>query len=145
MLISQEEIPKVSQDFMNNTHSEEVDIINDIFEAILAFEIDNSSPTTIDKLYQDWTIHTIDHFRTEEVEMAESHFPAFPMHKGEHDRVLAQMSEVFSTWEKNRDIQILKIYFIEVVPQWLHAHISTMDAITANYIGGGMVPCHGHM
>ncbi|CAA6814608.1 MAG: Unknown protein [uncultured Sulfurovum sp.] len=145
MLISHEEIPQVSQNFMNDTHKEDVDIINTIFEAILTFEKENKDPETIDTLYKEWIAHTIDHFTTEEVEMIESEFHAFPMHKGEHDRVLAQMNEVFEAWQKSRDIQVLKVYFIEVIPQWLNSHISTMDAVTANHIGGGMMPAYGHM
>jgi len=145
MLISHEEIPQVSQDFMNNTHSEEVDIINTLFEEILAFEKDNSTVDKVDTLYQDWIQHTIDHFTTEEVEMIEAEFPPYPMHKEAHDNALKQMNDVFDAWQKSREIKILKMYFIEVVPQWLVAHISSMDAMTANFIGGGMTPSGGGM
>lgn len=139
MLISHEDIPQVSQDFMNNTHSEEVDIINQIFEEILAFEKGSSTVDKIDKLYQEWVQHTVEHFTTEEVEMIESEFPPYPIHKEAHDKALQQMNEVFDAWQKSREIKILKMYFIEVVPQWLVAHISSMDAMTANFIGGGMM------
>lgn len=142
MLISHEDIPQVSQEFMNNTHSEEVDIINALFEEILAFENGSKNAESVDTMYQEWIEHTVDHFTTEEVEMIESEFPPFPMHKGEHDKVLQQMDEVFDAWKKTREIKILKMYFIEVVPQWLIAHISSMDAMTANYIGGGITPSH---
>jgi len=139
MLISPEEIPQVSQDFMNNTHGEEVDIINQLFEEILAFEKGTSTVDKVDKLYQEWIAHTVEHFTTEEVEMIEAEFPPFPMHKEAHDKALQQMNEVFDAWQKSREIKILKMYFIEVVPQWLIAHISSMDAMTANFIGGGMM------
>ena len=145
MLISQEDVPQVSQDFMNNTHREEVDIINALFDEILAFEKGNSSTEKIDTMYQEWIDHTVEHFTTEEVEMIEAEFPPFPMHKGEHDKVLQQMHDVFNAWQKDREIKILKMYFIEVVPQWLIAHISSMDAMTANYIGGGMTPSFSGM
>ena len=143
MLISQEDVPQVSQDFMNNTHREEVDIINALFDEILAFEKGSSTTEKVDTKYQEWVDHTVEHFTTEEVEMIESEFPPFPMHKAEHDKALAQMREVFEAWEKQREIKILKMYFIEVVPQWLIGHISSMDAMTAHYIGGGMMPSHG--
>ncbi len=143
MLISQEDVPQVSQDFMNNTHSEEVDIINALFEEILAFEKGNSNTEKVDTKYQEWIDHTVEHFTTEEVEMIEAEFPPFPMHKGEHDKALVQMREVFEAWKDQREIKILKMYFIEVVPQWLIGHISSMDAMTAHYIGGGMMPSHG--
>ena len=145
MLISHDDIPQVSQAFMNNTHSEEVDIINALFEEILHYEKNKDNIDKIDSMYQEWIDHTVEHFTTEEVEMLEAQFPPFPMHKQAHDDALKQMNEVFDAWKESRDIKILKMYFIEVVPQWLMAHISTMDAMTAQYIGGGMMPSHGHM
>ena len=145
MLISQEDIPQVSQDFMNNTHSEEVDIINALFEEILSYEKGNSDTNNVDQLYTQWVEHTVEHFTTEEVEMIEAEFPPFPMHKKAHDDALKQMNEVFDAWKKDREIKILKTYFIEAVPQWLIAHISSMDAMTAQYLGGGMMPSYGHM
>ena len=145
MLISHDDIPQVSQAFMNNTHSEEVDIINALFEEILHYEKNKDNIDKIDSMYQEWIDHTVEHFTTEEAEMLEAQFPPFPMHKQAHDDALKQMNEVFDAWKESRDIKILKMYFIEVVPQWLMAHISTMDAMTAQYIGGGMMPSHGHM
>lgn len=145
MLISQEDIPQVSQDFMNTTHSEEVTLINALFEEILSYEKNGNNTNAVDTMYQAWIEHTIEHFTTEEVEMIEAEFPAFPMHKQAHDDALKQMNEVFDAWKESREIKILKMYFIEAVPQWLIAHISTMDAMTANHIGGGMNPSGGSM
>ena len=142
MLISQENVPQVSQQFMNDTHKEEVDLINTLFEEILAFENTNNNTEKIDILYQEWVTHTIDHFTTEEVEMIEAEFPPFPIHKAEHDKVLQQMDDVFNAWQRTREIKVLKMYFMDVVPQWLISHISSMDAMTANYIGGGITPSH---
>lgn len=145
MLIDHKDIPQVSQAFMNETHKEEVDIINALFEEILAFEKGTQNSEVIDAKYQEWIAHTIDHFSTEEEEMIEAAFPPYPVHKGEHDRVLTQMKEVFDAWESQREIKILKSYLIEIVPEWLVTHISTMDAMTANYIGGGMAHAFGGM
>jgi len=139
MLIDHNDIPQVSQDFMNNTHSEEVDIINTLFDEILLYEKGESSVEKVDTLYQEWVKHTVEHFTREEVEMLEAEFPAFNMHKQAHDQELAQMNKVFQAWKKDHDIKILKGYFIEVVPEWLIAHISSMDAMTANFLGGGMM------
>ncbi len=142
MLISQEMVPQVSQKFMNDTHKEEVDIINALFEEILAFGNTNDNTEKIDTLYKEWIAHTIEHFTTEEIEMIEAEFPSFPIHKAEHDKVLQQMNDVFNAWERTREIKILQMYFMDVVPQWLISHISSMDAMTANYIGGGITPSH---
>jgi len=145
MLISPEDVPQVSQKFMNDTHNEEVDLINTIFEEILAYGSANDNTETIDRLYKEWIEHTVEHFTVEEVEMVEAEFPAFPIHKAEHDNVLLQMNNVFNAWQRTREIKILQMYFMDVVPQWLISHISSMDAMTANYIGGGMTLSHGGM
>ena len=137
MLINHEDIPQVSQDFMNTTHSEEVTLINALYEEILSYEKDQKDTNTVDTMYQAWIDHTIEHFTTEEVEMIEAEFPAFNMHKQAHDQALAQMHEVFDAWKESGEVKILKMYFIEVVPEWFVAHVSSMDAMTANFIGGG--------
>jgi hemerythrin len=145
MLIQHENVPQVSQPFMNKTHAEDVDLINALFHMILAFERGEESASNIDISYQTWIEHTIEHFTTEEIEMLEASFPPYHIHKGEHDRILEQMHEVLDIWENSRDIKVLKHYFIEVIPEWLVTHISTMDAMTAHYIGGGSMPGHGGM
>ena len=42
MLINKDNLPLVAMDFMNNTHFEDVDIINDLYEDILNYGKDNS-------------------------------------------------------------------------------------------------------
>jgi len=141
MLIAVEEIPQVEMEFMNNTHAEEVALLNEIFEAILNYDEQEESNVKLDELYGAWLEHTVEHFTTEEVKMQEMRFPPYMAHKGEHDRALQEMRNVFSTWQQQRDIQKLKIYFIEVVPAWLENHIATMDTITARFFATGMSPC----
>ena len=96
---------------------------------------------SLNQKYQAWTVHTQDHFKGEEVLMVEKGFPPYPMHKGEHDRALAQMEQHFNEWQSSGDIAVLKIYFIEYLPQWLVHHINTMDTVTARFFKTGMSPC----
>jgi hemerythrin len=143
MLISYEDIPQVSQAFMNDTHKEEVELINTIFEHILAYDGNEESAETIDKLYTQWIEHTVNHFQKEERKMQEMHFPPYLAHKGEHDRALQEMRDLFSQWQQQRDIKALKTYFIKTLPAWLHTHISTMDTVTARFFATGQSPCGG--
>ncbi|HEY9189641.1 MAG TPA: hemerythrin family protein [Sulfurovum sp.] len=143
MLISHEDIPQVSQAFMNDTHKEEVELINTIFEHILAYDGSEESAETIDKLYTQWIEHTVNHFQKEEIKMQEMHFPPYLAHKGEHDRALQEMRDLFSHWQQQRDIKALKTYFIETLPAWLQTHISTMDTVTARFFATGQSPCGG--
>jgi hemerythrin len=143
MLITQDEIPLVAMDFMNEVHKEDVDIINNIFEHILNYDGSEKSATVIDELYKEWIEHTVNHFQNEEIKMQEMRFPPYLAHKGEHDRALQEMRDLFTTWQAQRDIKVLKIYFIEILPVWLHTHISTMDTVTARFFATGQSPCGG--
>lgn len=143
MLISYTDIPQVEMVFMNEVHKEDVDIINTIFEHILAYDGSEESAKIIDDLYTKWIEHTVNHFHNEEVKMQEMRFPPYLAHKGEHDRALQEMRDLFAHWQQQRDIKALKIYFIETLPAWLQTHISTMDTVTARFFATGQSPCGG--
>jgi hemerythrin len=143
MLIDKENIPLVAMDFMNDVHAEDVDIINELFDLVLEYEKDstNSNKNLIDSKYQEWYNHTVEHFHGEEVMMQEKNFPPYLFHKGEHDKALEKMNEVFNNWKNINDIMILKCYLIEELPQWLNNHIKTMDTVTAMFLKTGLSPC----
>jgi hemerythrin len=143
MLISLDVIPQVDMDFMNEVHKEDVDIINNIFEHILDYDGSEESAAVIDDLYSQWIEHTVIHFQNEEIKMQEMRFPPYLAHKGEHDRALQEMRDLFTHWQQYRDIKTLKIYFIETLPAWLHTHISTMDTVTSRFFATGQSPCGG--
>ena len=45
-----------------NTHREDVELINALFEEILAYENGSDNTEQIDKMYQEWIEHTVKHF-----------------------------------------------------------------------------------
>ena len=129
-LISQEELPQVAMEFMNDVHAEDVDIINNLHSLIQDYTDDSDS---IDKAYEDWFEHTLDHFEGEEIKMLELNFPPYAMHKGEHEKALARMEEIYRSWKESRDITILDNYISKEIPMWLNNHILTMDTVTAMF------------
>lgn len=143
MLITKEDMPIVAMEFMNDVHSEDVEIINELFDLILSYENNTKSETKdiINKKYKEWILHTIDHFKGEEVMMEERNFPPYLFHKGEHDKALEIMNDVFNKWNQTDDIQILKQYFIEELPVWFTQHIQSMDTVTAMFFKTGLSPC----
>lgn len=145
MLIDKNSLPLVSQEFMNDVHYEDVDIINSLHELILKYEKEPISENAelINNKYQEWTQHTINHFKGEEDKMLELRFPPYPMHKGEHENALAQMDYVYNQWNGSKDINILKDYICNTLPQWLTHHIQTMDTVTAMFFTTGLSPCGG--
>jgi len=134
-LIPQNEIPQVAMAFMNDVHAEDVEIINDLYERILAYKQDagEANAAAIDAQFERWYEHTLDHFEGEETKMLELNFPPYSMHKSEHDKALAQMENVYRGWKEKRDIRRLHEYITKDIPLWLSNHIQTMDTVTSMF------------
>jgi len=146
MLINKNDLPLVAEDFMNDVHYEDVDIINDLYEKLLnyiASETKENKNIVIDA-YQDWYDHTVSHFKGEEDKMIELNFPPYMMHKGEHEKCLEQMRQVLDYFIKNNDKEFLKSYLELDLINWLVNHIQTMDTVTAMFFKTGMSPCSAH-
>ena len=143
MLIEKNNLPLVAMDFMNEVHQEDVEIINELFELILAYEKDESleNKKKLIKKYGIWIEHTLQHFQGEEEKMKALSFPPYNVHKDEHDKALETMNYVFMEWKAQGDIKILKTYFIEHLPTWLTQHIASMDMVTAEFFKTGLSPC----
>ncbi|WP_419774341.1 bacteriohemerythrin [Halarcobacter sp.] len=146
MLINKDDLPLVAEDFMNDVHYEDVDIINNLYEKLLnyiASETKENKNIVIDA-YQDWYDHTVSHFKGEEDKMIELNFPPYMMHKGEHEKCLEQMRQVLDYFIKNDDKEFLKSYLELDLINWLVNHIQTMDTVTAMFFKTGMSPCSAH-
>lgn len=143
MLIDKNNLPLVDAEFMNNTHFEDVDLINKIYENIEIFEKNNSNENfeNLKSTYEEWINHTVKHFLTEEEEMQKRGFFAYPFHKGEHDRNIEDIKAVWIDFEENRDIEALKNYIEYDLINWLVNHIRSMDTVTARFFNTGMSPC----
>lgn len=143
MLINKDILPLVAEDFMNDVHYEDVDIINDLHEKLLNYmenETKENKNIVIDA-YEDWYDHTVSHFKGEEDKMLELNFPPFMMHKSEHERCLENMRLALEQFVKSEDSNILKSYLEVDLVNWLVNHIQTMDTVTANFFKTGMSPC----
>jgi len=146
MLIDKQALPIVAMDFMNEVHYEDIDIINALFELVLTYDKNPNEENfdAINMQYEKWYAHTVNHFEGEETKMLELNFPPYAMHKGEHDKALERMNEIYHEWEKSKNIFVLKIYLIEELPAWLRQHIQTMDTITAMFFNTGTMSCASH-
>lgn len=143
MLIDKNSLPLVDEDFMNDTHFEDVDLINKIYEDIEKYENSNSNENfeNLKFSYLAWINHTINHFETEEDEMQKRGFFAYPFHKGEHDKNIKEIKEVWEDFYQNKDIESLKNYIEYDLVNWLINHIKSMDTVTARFFKTGMSPC----
>lgn len=143
MLIDKNILPLVDEQFMNDTHFEDVDLINKIYECIEKYENDSSSKNfeALKTIYSEWVNHTVAHFEKEEEEMQRRGFFAFPFHKGEHDKNLVEIKAVWKEFEDKKDINFLKNYIEYDLVNWLITHIKSMDTVTARFFQTGMSPC----
>lgn len=129
MVQHQLSFPQVALDFMNRDHEEFV-----VLRGKLLDLIDSGAADAIDGLLDELRQHTIRHFADEEAAMQESGFPAYPVHKGEHDAVLADMAACIERWHGGRDIEALRLWLDVAVGKWFVSHVGSMDMVTAGVI-----------
>ncbi len=128
-MLTEDILPRVALPSMNDTHLEELLIINEIMHAIDVHDIEET-----DALLSELISHTLSHFGGEEEQMRLHQFPPYPMHKGEHDRALEELKAQIASWHNRRDFASLSYYIKTTLPRWIVQHVLTMDTVTANYL-----------
>lgn len=128
-MIVQEQLPMVAVPSMNDTHLEEMIIVNKLSNAARSRDVDG-----VAKILQELHEHSIEHFAAEERMMQESSFPAYSTHKGEHDRHLHELESLRKYFDTNRDTNAIVAYLDGNLVKWLLHHIETMDTVTAMHI-----------
>ncbi len=134
-LIEEDVIPAVALDFMNDDHAEAIEQINQLDTLLVQAQAgDTAARHQISPLLQAIYQHSVEHFSREEAEMVRVNFPPYSCHKGEHERVLSELQTVLNSWQETADITALAHYIQHTLPQWLRAHVETMDTVTAMFI-----------
>lgn len=132
MKIDPASIPEVAMPFMQETHLEEVAMLNELyelFERAGAGEDVYELPWKIETL----SAHTHAHFAREEERMAELGFPPYPVHRQAHDDYLNAFDAVLDAWRASGDVGPVARFLTETTPGWLQQHIATMDFVTAGF------------
>ena len=127
--------PQVALDFMNRDHEEFAALRGKLLDLI-----DTGATHGIDVLLDELQRHTIRHFADEERAMQEAGFPVYPVHKGEHDAVLADMAARIGRWQGARDIAALRDWLDAAVGEWFVSHVGSMDRVTAGFIAAQRQP-----
>jgi hemerythrin len=133
MFLDKTKLPMVAMDFMNNTHLEEVELINRVVDTIESTQAGASSDE-LEALLDEFHSHTINHFEVENVHMQKYNFFAADCHMGEHTRALAELESVIRAYKDTKDIKPLEHYFKVTLIEWVMNHISTMDNVTAQFL-----------
>ena len=131
-MITQEQLPMVAMPSMNDTHLEETLIINRLETAA-----SENETKAVDSILKELLEHTNMHFSDEEDMMEEALFPAFNMHKSEHDRHLHELKSIIKYFEKHKDTSAISAYIKGNLTPWLINHIETMDTMTAKFLQQG--------
>ena len=128
-MITQEQLPLVAIPSMNDTHLEEILLINKLDDAARKGDAKNVT-TLLVALIE----HTELHFSDEEDMMDRASFPAYQTHKGEHDRHLSELKALVAHFEKTQNTKSVFVYIEGSLTPWMLDHIKTMDTVTAAYI-----------
>lgn len=125
-MITQDQLPMVTISSMNDTHLEEMLIINKLDEAI-----SDSNIEVIAKTIDELLAHTIIHFLEEEKIMEETQFPEYLTHKSEHDRHVAELKSLVEYFERTKEPKAIYAYSKGNLTPWRVHHIETMDTLMA--------------
>lgn len=136
-ILKTDSIPRVDLDFMNHTHFEEVEMVEHFGKLVVAFQEGTAHSekelAEITMALDGWVRHTQDHFKRENALMLDIGFPAYPIHSGEHEKVLVEMQEISDHWKETSDIDTLAEYVFSFWPEWFDAHVNSMDMMTAKF------------
>lgn len=133
--IDPRELPELPVPFMNEDHRREVGLVNDLEEALAAHA--RGGAAALDEVLAKLAllaVHTREHFLREESAMRLARFPAYPVHKADHDRVLAEMDREARLFREKGDAARLSRYLFEVLPTWFRGLVRTMDVVTAQFL-----------
>jgi len=128
-MINKTKLPLVKNDAMNDIHFEEADIINKLSELIEKND-QNAITEQITLLIE----HMQKHFSYEENMMKEKSYTMYTIHQADHNKVLTETRYMLMDWRSAKDIDTLKEYFEEELPDWLDQHIKAMDTPMAEFI-----------
>ena len=132
-LIYIEQVDDMSVEQMQQTHENEIKILNEIEKLAFGFERKTVEIDELEKKLDEYIEHVQKHFANEERLMEEYDFPSYEMHKTAHDMFLLDLSSATRQWKKFGDIKKI-INFVYKVPEWVVMHVNSVDAPTANYL-----------
>ncbi len=123
------DLPEVAVASMNATHAEEMEIIERLLAALAA----DDAPA-VQEAAEDFARHVEEHFSREERLMEQHGFPPYPIHKGEHDYMRAEVAAVCAVVDMAEGRAKLKAFLEQEFLPWLVNHVSTMDMATAHFL-----------
>lgn len=136
-LIYVEQVEEMSVEQMQQTHENEIKILNEIEKLAFGFDRKTVELSVLEKKLDEYIEHVKKHFANEERLMLEYDFPSYDMHKTAHDMFLLDLESAVRQWKKFGDIKKI-INFVYKIPEWIVLHVNSVDAPTADYLARKM-------
>jgi len=138
-LLYAEQVEYMDVDEMQETHDEEIAILNEVDKLATYYWMDKSQEKleALETKLDEYLAHVKVHFANEEGLMKKYDFPNYEMHKMAHDMFLMDISLAIKQWKHSGNIDKV-IRFIRNSPEWIVMHINTVDAPTSLYLSHKM-------
>lgn len=124
------DIPLTKSEMMNHDHKEFVELLS----SLIVLLNNSNNEGDIDAELENLQTHIEEHFSREEELMLKANFPPYPVHKGEHERVLIIYKEAVASWHSDHDREQLITLLQIQLPEWFIQHVSSMDMVTAEFL-----------
>ena len=136
-LIYVEQLEEMSVEKMQQTHENEVKILNAIDNLAISYDRGEATLDELEQKIDEYVEHVHKHFAYEEGLMQEYNFPSYDMHKTAHDMFLEELQHAIKQWKRYEKVEKIT-NFIRRAPEWIVLHVNTVDVPTANYLAKKM-------
>ncbi|MFT5660797.1 MAG: hemerythrin [Sulfurimonas sp.] len=136
-LVYIEQLEEMSVDKMQETHENEVKILNAVDNLAISYDRGEATLDELEKKIDEYVAHVHKHFAYEEGLMQEHNFPSYDMHKTAHDMFLEELDHAIKQWKRYEKVEKIT-NFIRRAPEWIVLHVNTVDVPTANYLAKKM-------
>jgi len=129
MLIQEQDVQQVANAMMNMLHEDEIELINNFYDAVKAKDIDK-----VDELFKALLVEVEAHFKTEEDMMEKSAYADMQMHKSDHDIMRKKLAKFHKRWEVLKGPKEIQGFLEKDFKKWYTGHVSKWDSQAAPMI-----------
>jgi len=130
MLIQDQDVQQVANAMMNMLHEDELEIINEFHDSVLAKDVEK-----VDELFPKFLAEIEAHLQTEEEMMTQVAYSDMQMHKSDHDAIRKKLEKFKKRWDVLKGPTELQGFLENDFKKWYTQHIAKWDAQAAPQLG----------
>jgi hemerythrin len=130
MLIQEHEVQQVPNAMMNMLHEDELEVINNFYDAIKSKDIEAA-----DELFTQLIAEMEAHFTSEEDLMDQVAYSDTQMHKNDHDLIRKKLEKFKKRWDVLKGPTEIQGFLEKDFKKWYTQHIAKWDAQAAPHLG----------